>query len=84
MMRKKIFKSALAVLLVSLCWLTGGNSNICSAINPVKVPGLTKKWDKTFPKSAKVKHRKVTFRNRYGISLAADLYVPAGAQDHTR
>ncbi len=78
-MRKKIFKSALAVLLVSLCWLTGGNSNICSAANPVKVPGLTKKWDKTFPKSAKVKHRKVTFRNRYGISLAADLYVPAGA-----
>lgn len=78
-MRKKIFKSALAVLLVSLCWLTGSNSNICSAANPVKVPGLTKKWDKTFPKSAKVKHRKVTFRNRYGISLAADLYVPAGA-----
>jgi fermentation-respiration switch protein FrsA (DUF1100 family) len=37
---------------------------------------LTPNWDKTFPKSAKVDHRKVTFSNRYGISLAADLYLP--------
>lgn len=33
-------------------------------------------WDKTFPKSPRVDHRKVTFKNRYGITLAADLYVP--------
>lgn len=37
---------------------------------------LTKEWDKTFPKSDKVKHSKVTFVNRFGITLAADLYVP--------
>ncbi len=37
---------------------------------------LTKTWDKTFSKSDKVTHRKVTFTNRYGITLAADLYVP--------
>ena len=37
---------------------------------------LTKRWDKTFPKSDKVKHSKVTFVNRYGITLAADLYSP--------
>ncbi len=37
---------------------------------------LTKEWDKTFPKSDKVDHSKVTFVNRYGITLAADLYVP--------
>ena len=37
---------------------------------------LTKRWDKTFPKSDKVKHSKVTFVNRYGITLAADLYIP--------
>ena len=37
---------------------------------------LTEKWDKTFPKSEKVNHRKVTFHNRYGITLAADLYEP--------
>ena len=39
---------------------------------------LTKEWDKTFPQSDKVNHRKVTFRNRYGITLAADLYEPKG------
>lgn len=37
---------------------------------------LTIEWDKTFPKSEKVNHRKVTFINRYGITLAADLYEP--------
>lgn len=37
---------------------------------------LTDKWDKTFPKSDKVNHRKVTFENRFGITLAADLYEP--------
>ena len=40
---------------------------------------LTTDWDKTFPKSAEVDHRKVTFKNRYGITLAADLYVPKHA-----
>lgn len=37
---------------------------------------LTDSWDKTFPKSDKVDHEKVTFHNRYGITLAADLYMP--------
>jgi len=37
---------------------------------------LTEAWDKTFPKSAKVDHQKVTFKNRYGITLAGDLYLP--------
>lgn len=37
---------------------------------------LTNEWDKTFPKSEKVNHSKVTFTNRYGITLAADLYIP--------
>lgn len=40
---------------------------------------LVKGWDKTFPKSEKVDHRKVTFVNRYGITLAADMYTPKGA-----
>ena len=37
---------------------------------------VTQEWDKVFPKSDKVTHRKVSFRNRYGITLAADLYMP--------
>ncbi|MBQ1603847.1 MAG: alpha/beta hydrolase [Oscillospiraceae bacterium] len=40
---------------------------------------LTQEWDKTFPKSDKVDHGKVTFVNRYGITLAGDLYMPKGA-----
>ena len=39
---------------------------------------LTEEWDKTFPKSDKTEHRKVTFHNRYGITLAADMYTPKG------
>ena len=41
---------------------------------------LTQEWDKTFPQSDKVSHSKVTFHNRYGITLAGDLYTPKGAQ----
>lgn len=41
---------------------------------------LTDEWDKTFPKSDKVAHSKVTFANRYGITLAADMYVPKNAE----
>ncbi len=37
---------------------------------------LTNEWDKTFPQSDKVDHSKVTFVNRYGITLAADMYIP--------
>lgn len=40
---------------------------------------LTTEWDKTFPKSDTVNHRKITFHNRYGITLAADLYEPKNA-----
>lgn len=41
---------------------------------------LTTEWDKTFPQSDKVNHSKVVFPNRYGITLAADLYIPKGAK----
>lgn len=41
---------------------------------------LTQDWDKTFPKSNKVNHKKVTFKNRYGIELAADMYTPKAQQ----
>ena len=41
---------------------------------------MTQEWDKTFPKSEKVDHCKVTFPNRYGITLAADMYIPKNAE----
>ena len=45
----------------------------------MEIQNLTPEWDKTFPQSDKVEHRKVTFHNRYGITLAADLYQPRNA-----
>lgn len=41
---------------------------------------ITQEWDKVFPLSEKVNHSKITFHNRYGITLAADLYVPKNAE----
>lgn len=41
---------------------------------------LVTEWDKTFPKSDKIDHKKVTFVNRYGITLAADMYIPKNAE----
>lgn len=46
----------------------------------MKQLSLTQEWDKTFPKSEKVDHCKVTFHNRYGITLAADMYIPKNAE----
>lgn len=42
---------------------------------------LVSEWDKTFPKGEKVNHKKVTFINRYGISLAADMYIPKNVEN---
>ena len=63
------------VVLMSLL-LTGCNQNQEQMKEKLQ---LTQQWDKTFPKSDKVGHKKVTFRNRYGIELAADMYTPKGA-----
>ena len=46
----------------------------------MKTLKLTEEWDKTSPKSDLVDHCKVTFHNRYGITLAADMYVPKNAE----
>ena len=61
----------LALLAIAL---TGCNNN-----KNMNTLNLTDEWDKTFPKSELVNHRKVTFHNRYGIELAADMYIPKNA-----
>ena len=45
---------------------------------------LTNEWDKKFKKSDKLNHQKVTFHNRYGITLAADMYVPKKYQSRRK
>ena len=69
-------KSILSICAASLMLLaceSNKNENM-STLN------LTKEWDKTFPKSELVNHCKVTFHNRYGIELAADMYVSEKAE----
>jgi fermentation-respiration switch protein FrsA (DUF1100 family) len=52
---------------------------VCTAGAGDAVLPLTREWDKIFPKSDKVEHCKATFRNRFGITLAADVYKPKAA-----
>lgn len=55
---------------------TKNNMNTVTSLAQTKHLNLTDEWDKVFPKSDKVNHKKVTFVNRYGITLAADMYMP--------
>ena len=74
--RKKFIQSAIvacAALCVGVPSVLAQTGSAASAASALK---LTQEWDKTFPKSNKVDHQKVTFKNRYGITLAADLYLP--------
>lgn len=75
----KTNKFALAMLLGIACMITScmdGNKK-STDMNTIE---LTQEWDKTFPQSDKVEHSKITFHNRYGITLAADVYKPKDAQ----
>ncbi|MGE4405058.1 MAG: alpha/beta hydrolase [Pseudomonas sp.] len=66
-------------LLVGSAALLAGPSALAAATSTTREAGtmqLTQQWDKVFPRSDKVDHQKVTFTNRYGITLAADLYLP--------
>ena len=69
-----------AGLVCVLLTASGTNKNNQNDKTMTTELNLTQKWDKTFPLSDKVNHQKVTFHNRYGIELAADMYVPKDAQ----
>lgn len=70
MIMKKILITLAGIALMASCC----NNKNANDMN------LTQEWDKTFPKSDLVEHSKVTFKNLFGITLAADLYVPKGAE----
>ncbi len=75
MIRKVMFAAVLTGLMLAGCTQEKSNNQ-----QDMKTTlQLTQEWDKTFPKSDKVDHKKVTFKNRYGIELAADMYTPKGA-----
>ena len=50
------------------------------AQNPTLPVSMVSEWDKIFPQSNQVEHRKVSFKNRYGITLVGDLYIPKNAR----
>lgn len=74
---KKSFLKTAAAAAVALT--LSGPALADVSITPMKgvqTMQLTQEWDKIFPQSNKVEHHKVTFKNRYGITLVGDLYVP--------
>jgi uncharacterized protein len=78
--RRGLVQSALLIGAAALLGGCGarqsGPISTTNSTNEVTAMQLTQEWDKTFPKSDEVEHQKVTFENRYGITLAADLYLP--------
>ena len=72
-MKHLIFYSMFAALFFGSCTTSEKQTNEMNVKEQLK---MTQEWDKTFPKSDKVDHKKVTFHNRYGIELAADMYIP--------
>jgi hypothetical protein len=78
-MNKSILFLALTLVPLTINAQTMNDINKNRSIAPQEQLTLTTEWDKVFPLSDKVDHRKVTFVNRYGITLAADMYVPKDA-----
>ena len=79
-MRKSVLAAVLMGLALTAC--TTKNKNENKNENSMNTTlNLTQEWDKVFPKSDKVTHEKVTFKNRFGIELAADLYKPKGVKE---
>ena len=79
---KKVLLAAVLMGLTLTAYTTKSNNelNELNELNSMNTTlNLTQEWDKTFPKSDKVDHKKVTFKNRYGIELAADMYTPQNA-----
>ena len=80
-MKKMLFSAMLLAGLLAAC---NGNKNENDNKNDKAMTQeltLTQEWDKVFPLSDKVNHRKVTFETQYGLTLAADLYVPKGSEE---
>ena len=77
-MKHVILATALMGLMLTGCTQKSDNNQNNESMNTTLK--LTQEWDKTFPKSDKVDHKKVTFKNRYGIELASDMYMPKNVE----
>jgi len=72
-MKKALFAAMLTAGVLAAC---NQKDNQTKTEENMQKLELTQEWDKVFPKSEKVDHRKVTFETQYGLTLAADLYIP--------
>ncbi|MDE6026828.1 MAG: alpha/beta hydrolase [Muribaculaceae bacterium] len=79
MQKKLVTLGILAAAIMPINAQNMNNPNLNKSLAAAEELVLTQEWDKVFPKSDKVEHKKVTFVNRYGITLAADMYTPKGA-----
>ncbi|MDE7413772.1 MAG: alpha/beta hydrolase [Muribaculaceae bacterium] len=70
----------LSIFVINIKAENMGNMNSNTTLAPQQELEMTQEWDKVFPKSDKVEHKKVTFVNRYGITLAADMFIPKNAE----
>ena len=73
---KKIIVILLVIGIVASCTTNKTNDNNQLKDKNMENLELTQQWDKVFPQNDKVNHSKITFRNRYGLTLAADMYIP--------
>ncbi len=78
-MKSIIIQAALALGVLTVNSQVMIDLNTDTSFASAQMSGLVQEWDKVFPESDKVSHSKVTFVNRYGITLVADMYVPEGA-----
>lgn len=74
--RRNLIQSTVMASAALLACVQPAFSQTNSAANGRNTLSLVQEWDKVFPRSNKVDHLKVTFKNRYGITLAADVYLP--------
>ena len=74
--RRSLVRGSFLVCTALLLTMKPALSETLTTVPGANAMQLTQEWDKTFPKSEKVDHQKVTFKNRYGITLAADVYLP--------
>lgn len=72
-------KTTLCAMLLAISLTATAQNNLNTSVK-METLNMTQVWDKTFPQSDKVSHKKVTFYNRYGITLAVDMYMPKNAQ----
>lgn len=71
---KRIITTIAVIAIPLIAFAQNNNTNM----------NITKEWDKTFPKSEKVSHEKVSFKNRFGITLVADMYKPVAPEGKLR